>query len=343
MRRLLPVLVALVVLSVPSALAATRTVDITQAGFTPNKVTIDFGDTVTWTNKDISNHQVLADQAAFPTSPVLAANQTYSHTFTKSGSFGYRDAFNTNRRGTVVVRAGLSMTASAAQVVYGGSVTLSGTVSSGAAGETVTIDAMDCGKTAFSRVASVRSAASGAWSYAAKPTLNTVYRSKFRTATSAQLAEKVAPLVSLARIRVGRFSASVTAAQSFAGKYVVLQRYVRTSAGLEDGQARHASHGEGRHRADDDQLGRLPGARDSWRSAPAAPHSAAGGRLLPARAKRGRPRLINPSAEQLAARKGRSLLDRGCYSHKILTARTHLLNLQPVPYIAVKPLRGNRQ
>ena len=247
MRRLLPVLVALVVLSVPSALAATRTVDITQAGFTPNRVTIEFGDTVTWTNKDVSNHQVLADQAAFPTSPVLAANQTYSHTFTKSGSFGYRDAFNTNRRGTVVVRPGLSMTASAAQVAYGGSVTLSGTVSSGAAGETVTIDAMDCGKTAFSRVASVRSAASGAWSYAAKPTLNTVYRSNFRTATSAQLAEKVAPLVSLARIRVGRFSASVTAAQSFAGKYVVLQRYVRIggpgrrSSGSRSGRPRPAS------------------------------------------------------------------------------------------------------
>jgi plastocyanin len=228
MRRLLPALVALVVLSVPSALAATRTVDITQAGFTPNKVTIDYGDTVTWTNKDTSNHQVLADQTAFPTSPVLAANQTYSHTFTKSGSFGYRDAFNTNRRGTVVVRAGLSMTASAAQVAYGGSVTLSGTVSSATAGETVSIEAMDCGKTTFSRVASVRSAAGGAWSYAAKPTLNTVYRSKWKTATSAQLAEKVAPVVSLARIRAGRFSGSVTAAQSFAGKYVVLQRYVRT-------------------------------------------------------------------------------------------------------------------
>jgi plastocyanin len=228
MSRLLPVFVALVVLSVPSALAATRTVDITQAGFTPNKITIDYGDTVTWTNKDVSNHQVLADKAAFPTSPVLAANQTYSYRFTKSGSFGYRDALNTNRRGTVVVRAALSMTASAAQVAYGGSVTLSGTVSSGAAGETVTIEAMDCGKTGFSKVASVRSVANGAWSYAAQPTLNTVYRSKWKTATSAQFAEKVAPLVSLARIRAGRFSASVTAAQSFAGRYVVLQRYVRT-------------------------------------------------------------------------------------------------------------------
>jgi plastocyanin len=227
MRRLPLALAALVVLSVPSALAATRTVDITQAGFTPDRITINYGDTVTWTNKDTSNHQVLADQAAFPTSPVLAANQTYSHTFTKSGNFGYRDAFNTRRRGTVIVRPGLSMKASAPQVAYGGSVTFSGTVSSGAAGETVTIDAMDCGKTSFSRVASVRSVANGAWSYAAKPTLNTVYRSSWKSATSPQLAQKVAPVVSLKRIRAGRFSASVTAAQSFAGKYVVLQRYVR--------------------------------------------------------------------------------------------------------------------
>ena len=229
MRRLLPVLVALVVLSVPSALAATRTVDITQAGFTPSKVTIDYGDTVTWTNKDISNHQVLADQAAFPTSPVLAANQTYSHTFTKSGSFGYRDAFNTNRRGTVVVRAGLSHDG----VGRPGRVRrighAFGTVSSGAAGDTVTIDAMDCGKTAFSRVASVRSAANGAWSYAAKPTLNTVYRSNWKTAHERPARREGRARWSRSRASVvGRFSASVTAAQSFAGKYVVLQRYVRT-------------------------------------------------------------------------------------------------------------------
>jgi plastocyanin len=228
MRALPPVLAALLVLSVPSALAATKTVDITQAGFTPKNITIDFGDTVTWTNKDTANHQVLADQVAFPTSPVLAANQSYSHTFTKSGNFDYRDAFNTNRRGSVTVRNGVTLKASAPQVAYGGSVTLSGVASSGAAGETVMLDAMECGKTTFARVASVRSVAQGAWSSPVKPTLNTVYRSNWRNATSAQLAVKVAPAISLKRLGVGRFSATVTAAQSFAGKYVVLQRYVRT-------------------------------------------------------------------------------------------------------------------
>jgi plastocyanin len=227
MKRLPLIFVALAVLSVPSALAATRNVDITQAGFTPDRITIAFGDTVTWTNRDNANHQVLADQAAFTPSPVLAPNQTYSYTFTKSGNFGYRDALNTRRRGTVIVRPGISMKASPAQVRYGGTLTLSGTVSSGATGETVNIDAMQCGATTFTRVASARSAAQGAWSAAVKPAMNTSYRSSWKNSTSVPAAAKVGAAVSLKRVRAGRFTASVTAAQSFVGKYVVLQRYAR--------------------------------------------------------------------------------------------------------------------
>lgn len=227
MKKLPLILVALAVLSVPSALAATKTVDITVAGFTPKNLTIEYGDTVTWTNKDTGNHQVLADNGAFATSPVLAANQTYSVTFTKSGNFDYRDAFNTNRRGSITVRPGISMKASGARVGYGGTLTLSGTVSSGAAGENVAVEAQQCGTTSFSRVATARSAAQGAWSSAVKPTVNTSYRSSWKNASSAPLAVKVGPGVSLKRVRAGRFTASVTAAQSFVGKYVVLQRYAK--------------------------------------------------------------------------------------------------------------------
>ena len=228
MRRLLGTIFAVAaVLAVAPALSATKTVDITQAGFTPGKVTIDYGDTVTWTNKDTANHQVLADQGAFPTSPVLQPNQSYSYTFTKSGSFGYRDALNTRRRGTVTVRTGVSLTAAPPTVAYGQSVTLSGVVSSGAPGESVTVDAMECGKTAFTKIATATSAANGTWTSATKPALNTVYRASWKNAKSAQLPEKVGPVVKLKRVRAGRFSTSVTAGQSFAGKYVVLQRYVR--------------------------------------------------------------------------------------------------------------------
>ena len=217
---------AIAILAIAPAISATKPVDITQGGFTPDRVTIEFGDTVTWTNKDTGSHQVLADQMAFPTSPVLTSNQTYSHTFTKSGSFGYRDALNTRRRGTITVRAGISLTAVPPLVAYGRSATLSGVVSSRAAGETVTIDAMQCGTTVFTRLASVTSTANGAWASPAKPAMNTAYQAHWKNTDSAQLAEKVSPVVSLRRVRAGRFSASVTAAQSFVGKYVVLQRYV---------------------------------------------------------------------------------------------------------------------
>jgi plastocyanin len=231
MRRLLApsILGAVVVLAVAPALAATKTVDITTAGFTPKNITIEFGDTVTWTNKDTANHQVLADGGAFPTSPVLAANQSYSHTFMKSGNYDYRDAFNTNRRGSITVRDGVSIAAAPPVVAYGKTAALSGLVSNLASGETVTVNAMDCGKTAFTQLGTVRSVANGAWSFSAKPNLNTVYQARWRNNNSAQLSETVAPAVALRKIRRGRFRGSVTAAQSFAGKYVVLQRYVRST------------------------------------------------------------------------------------------------------------------
>ena len=228
MKRLPFALLALALLTIPSALSATtKSVDITAAGFTPNKLTIDYGDTVTWTNKDNANHQVLADQLAFPTSPVLAPNQAYSYTFTKSGSFGYRDALHTNRRGTIVVRTGVSIVAAPAQVTYGKPATLSGAISSGATGDTVDIDAMECGKTNFTRVTSVKTVANGAWSSPVKPTLNTVYQATWKNTKSAQLAAKVAPGLSLSRVGAHRYKASLTAAQALTGKYVVLQRYAR--------------------------------------------------------------------------------------------------------------------
>jgi hypothetical protein len=86
---------------------------------------------------------------------------------------------------------------------------------------------MECGKTAFTKVATITSVANGAWNWVTKPALNTVYRASWKNAKSAQPTEKVSPAVTLRRLRVGRFSTTVTAAQSFVGKYVVLQRYVR--------------------------------------------------------------------------------------------------------------------
>jgi hypothetical protein len=159
---------------------------------------------------------------------MLQAGQAYSFTFTKSGAFPYHDGVAANRKGTVTVNAGVSLTAAPPTIKYGAATTLSGAVSTGAPGESVAVNAQECGKTVFTKLATVTSAAGGAWTFTTKPTINTIYEANWKTTKSAQVTEKVAPAVILKRVRSGRFSTTVTAAQSFVGKYVVLQRFVRT-------------------------------------------------------------------------------------------------------------------
>jgi plastocyanin len=209
----------------PSAFAATRTVDITRTGFVPDRLTIDAGDTVTWTNKDTTQHQVVADGGAFPSSAVLQPSQSYSYRFARSGNFSYRDGVNRNERGRITVREGVTLATGTRVVRFGASATLSGTVSNGQAGENVTVHAQACGGATSTRLGSATSVANGAWSLAVKPTLNTVYEARWRNTTSSKVEVKVAPRTALVKLRARRFSARVTAASSFAGKYVVLQRY----------------------------------------------------------------------------------------------------------------------
>jgi plastocyanin len=227
MKKLLVLVVAAPVLLLAPAFAATKTVDITSKGFSPNKVTIAFGDTVTWANKDTVPHQVVADQSKFTSSPMIAPGQSYSYTFTRSGVYTYHDGVNARRKGTVTVKTGVSLTAAPKGIIiYGKTTALSGNVSSAAAGETVTVNVQECGKTGFTKVGTATSVAAGAWTFAAKPTINTIYQADWKNTKTAQLTLKVVPAVLLKRIRAGRFSATVTAAQSFVGKNVVLQRFL---------------------------------------------------------------------------------------------------------------------
>ena len=211
----------------PSAFAATRSVDITRTGFVPDRLTIDAGDTVTWTNKDTTAHSVVADGGAFPSSPVLQTNQTYSYRFLRSGTFLYRDG-SSNERGRVIVRLGVTLATAVRTVRFGGTATLSGAVSNGQTGENVTVMAQACGGAASTQVGTARSGANGAWSLVVKPTQNTVYEARWRNTASAKVDVKVAPRTVLAKLRARTFSARVTAAASLAGKYVVLQRYAPT-------------------------------------------------------------------------------------------------------------------
>src|SRR4051794_28930239 len=109
-------------------------------------------------------------------------------------------------------------------VTYQGSTTVTGVLSTKKVGQAIDIQAQDCGQNAFKKVVTATTTTGGAFSSAVKPTINTGYQAKNKGATSPTVAVKVTPLLSLQKLSLGKFKVSVTAAQSFVGKYVVFQR-----------------------------------------------------------------------------------------------------------------------
>jgi hypothetical protein len=122
--------------------------------------------------------------------------------------------------------ASVSISASRSVVVYGQTVNLSGSVSKQQAGEKVTVMSEASDKTAFSDLATVDTLAGGAWSYTATPTIQTAYQAKWKGTLSRAATVKVRPAIALKLVNAasGGFSVTVTAARSFAGKFVLVQR-----------------------------------------------------------------------------------------------------------------------
>jgi plastocyanin len=231
MRRIVLALVAAAALAVAgSGSAATTTVRITKSGFSPANVTVNFGDTVTWTNNDNADHQLVADDGTFA-SPILKPGKSYSFTFRRAGTFRYHDALKPSLRGRVTVKGpppSLTFGASLPIVTYGTQVTLTGTVSNKRAGETVTLFAMPYPQTSPVQLASVLTGANGTFTYTVTPELYTVYEAHWKNAVAGGVTLQVAPKMTLTRGRNGWFKTKVSAgAHSFAGRAVLLQRYNR--------------------------------------------------------------------------------------------------------------------
>lgn len=75
-----------------TAASADKAVTISNFQFTPKTVTIKAGGTVTWTNKE-GTHTVTADDNSFE-SPTLSAGKTFSHQFSKPGTYPYHCSFH---------------------------------------------------------------------------------------------------------------------------------------------------------------------------------------------------------------------------------------------------------
>jgi len=235
MRKLLVPLIAVAALATASAApgAATKTVTISHAGYTPTAVSIATGDAVVFKNSDTVAHTVGLDSTAgvncTSTVPLaIAAGASASCTFSNAGKFRFSDPASKKKsfRGTITVTAALvsSLTVAPKTVVYGNKAKLAGKLASGLAGQSIQIHALPCGDTKSTLLATVTTTAGGAFSYQAQPSKKTAYTLSNKGLT-ADASVGVAPSLTLKKTARHRYSLSVSAAQSFAGKVATFQRY----------------------------------------------------------------------------------------------------------------------
>ena len=126
--------------------------------------------------------------------------------------------------GAAAPPASVTLSASTMQDVYGSPVTLSGKISTGQGGQTVTIQAQPYGTAKLDRIGTASTAGDGSWSFRTKPSIQTAYQAQWSGASSATLTVGVKPLVTFHVISGGRFSTKVVAGRSFAAKSVQFQR-----------------------------------------------------------------------------------------------------------------------
>jgi amicyanin len=86
--------------------AAHYSVRIANFAFSPAAVTVNSGDTITWTNEDTAPHTVTTSSGPQAlNSPTLSQNQSWSYTFSAAGVYSYYCAVHPDMRAEVVVKA----------------------------------------------------------------------------------------------------------------------------------------------------------------------------------------------------------------------------------------------
>lgn len=89
--------------SAQTAAGAQVAVSIANFAYDPTPLTVNVGDTVTWTNNDSTAHTVTSSDGSIQ-SGTLQPGQSFSFTFTTAGTFDYHCEFHANMSGQVVVQ-----------------------------------------------------------------------------------------------------------------------------------------------------------------------------------------------------------------------------------------------
>jgi hypothetical protein len=135
------------------------------------------------------------------------------------------DAGTTYGTDATFTTSGVTLSALARQVVYGGRIRLSGLVPTRRANERVVVFAQPYGEGSFRSVATVLTDATGMWSYMARPQIATSYEASWNGGTSTALTVAVHPRITLTRLASGRLVVRVIGGRTFAHRLVQLQRH----------------------------------------------------------------------------------------------------------------------
>ncbi len=106
-----------------AVLAADGSVSIANFAFDPATVTVNVGDSVTWTNQDSTAHTATAGDGSFDTGSI-GAGQTATVTFDTAGTFAYVCSIHPQMSGTVVVEGAAATPVPTAAPTTGGGVTI---------------------------------------------------------------------------------------------------------------------------------------------------------------------------------------------------------------------------
>ena len=87
----------------PSASSGVIEIEISNFNYAPSSINVKVGDTIRWTNKDIAPHTVTSESGSELSSQTLNIGQSYSHTFSNTGTYPYYCTFHPNMKGQVNV------------------------------------------------------------------------------------------------------------------------------------------------------------------------------------------------------------------------------------------------
>ena len=87
----------------PVATPGTNEVWMQNTAFKPSVKTITAGTTITWINKDNTDHDVTSLSGIF-ISPTMAKNATYSFKFDSPGTYDYKCTFHIGMTGKIIVQ-----------------------------------------------------------------------------------------------------------------------------------------------------------------------------------------------------------------------------------------------